>query len=86
MLEWFTNILNMWQFIFINGFIDYLGVQFTGPLIGNTFGNMGAYIESGLIFTAKQAAQTTSYFSSMGGSLSSMWGGGGRAGGGAVKM
>lgn len=86
MLEWFTNILNMWQFIFINGFIDYLGVQFTGPLIGNTFGNMGAYLESGLIFTAKQAAQTTSYFSSMGGSLSSMWGGSGRAGGSKVGM
>lgn len=86
MIEWFTNILNMWQYIFINGAIDYIGTQFTGPLIANTFGGMGAYIESGLIFTAKQAALTTSYFSGMGGSLSSMWGGGGRAGGSKVGM
>lgn len=67
MWEWLNNILNAWQFVFINGFIDYLGVNFTGPLISRTIGPMGDYIASGLTFTAKQAAQGTSYFSGMGG-------------------
>lgn len=69
MFEWFTNILNAWQFIFINGFIDYLGINFSGPLISRTLGPMGDYLSSGLIFTAKQAAQSTSYFSGLGSSV-----------------
>lgn len=73
MFDWFNNILATWQYIFINGFIDYLGVNFTGPLIERTLGPMGAYISSGLTFTAKQAAQGVSYFSGLGGSLGGMF-------------
>lgn len=74
MFEWFNNIMNSWQMIFVYGLTDYLTNNFTGPLLANG-GMGGAYLNGGLNFAAKVAASQTSYFSSLGSSMSGMFGG-----------
>lgn len=74
MWDWINNILAHWQFVFINGLIDYLGDMFVLPTAGRFIGPLGGYFSSGLTFTAKQAAQNTGYFQGLGAMMGS-WGG-----------
>lgn len=73
MLEWFQNIANSWPMIFVYGLTDYLTTSFTGPLLASG-GMAGAYLNSGLNFSAKLAASQTSYFSGMAGSVGGYFG------------
>ena len=73
MLEWFQNISNSWQLIFVYGLTDYLTNNFTGPLLASG-GMAGAYLNSGLNFAAKVAAAQTSYFTAMGGLMTGIFG------------
>ena len=73
MFDWLNNIMNSWQMIFVYGLTDYIGDAFTRPLLDRG-GMVGSYINSGLVFAAKQAAAQTSYFTSMGGSITGYFG------------
>lgn len=73
MLEWFQHVMNSWQYIFVYGLTDWLTDNFTAPLLGRA-GPMGAYLNNGLNFAAKQAVPATSYFSGIGGSVMGMFG------------
>lgn len=73
MFDWFNNIFNQWQYIFIYGLTDWLGDNFSGPLLSRG-GMMGAYVNSGLVFAAKQAVPATSYFTGLGGTFSGLFG------------
>ena len=65
--------MNSWQYIFVYGLTDWLTDNFSSPLLGRV-GPMGAYLNSGLNFAAKQAVPATSYFTGMGSSFTGMFG------------
>jgi len=74
MWEFFTKWLSMWPLFFVNGFIDYGEQTILRPALASGFGTWGAFVSKGSVFSAKQAASTTSYFTQAGSMLGGIFG------------
>jgi hypothetical protein len=62
MYEWFQKIWNVWPTFFVNGAVGYVNDTILAPMMGRTFGMIGAYTANGISFAAQSASIQTSYF------------------------